>query len=435
MNTIRPTKKLRQRDAVAEPLESRLFLSAAPLVPHTYVSVAADGSVWTAGGNAIQRLAPNGEMTQYSVPSSAEIPLTITSAAVFTADNSAWVSVSSAGSNWIERLTPAGQFSPATPPTQDPLGLLIAGGSTVWFTEGTNTLGEVSINGTAAAITLPQVTTVKALAVDGSGAAWFAGTTTDNRGFLGSVTVDGEGLLHIINTIPANLPFDPAIALSADGTHTNAVTCSSTNSPGGGPALFPPALVFAASAGLSSHLSVNPPKLLPRTMSAASTLPVAASGRLALASPPSAAIGNPSVFEGEFSIAAANTMPEESKPHEAPHEDDAYSTAAFLPAPAPAKLSVPFVGTPTLPASAAVAAAVHNAPAPARSLAAAGIAVVVESPPLPAPAALSTPPRIAGYPVPPHLLRWSSLAMVFFTGSHDPLLRKTRKPRRRDKTA
>jgi streptogramin lyase len=147
-----------------------------------------DGNLWVAerSANAIARMTPTGEVTEFALPNPGSAPF--------------WLAVGPDGALWfteisgnrIGRITVDGSITEYSVPTaaSQPTGLAAGPDGALWFTERTgNRIGRITTGGVVTEYPLPRLASGPyAIAAGPDGALWFT-EQTGNR--IGRITTDG----------------------------------------------------------------------------------------------------------------------------------------------------------------------------------------------------------------------------------------------------
>ncbi|MBL8521690.1 MAG: S8 family serine peptidase, partial [Betaproteobacteria bacterium] len=183
--------------------------SAAPL----YIAKGADGNYWytiqpPTRSDAVVRMRPNGETTEFAVSDLAGGPFDIAAGA----DGNMWFTLLNAGK--IGRITPEGVLTEFVLPdtTAQPRGIALGPDGNMWFTQIVNRrIGRITPTGTITEFTAPWTATPRGIVAGPDGAMWF----TDSGGLsIGRVTMQGTFTRFVI---PWTSGSARGIALGSDG--------------------------------------------------------------------------------------------------------------------------------------------------------------------------------------------------------------------------
>ena len=175
--------------AAAKVTEQTAGTSSAP----QYIAKGPDGNYWytQATGNRVARMTPQGEVTEYTLPTTNSNPFDI----VAGADGNIWfteLGIASTEGNRIGRITPAGVITEFSVPTaaSQPRGIALGSDGNVWFTEITGAkIGRITPQGVITEFTIPWASAAPRGITGGpDGNLWF----TDSGGLsIGKLTPAG----------------------------------------------------------------------------------------------------------------------------------------------------------------------------------------------------------------------------------------------------
>jgi streptogramin lyase len=167
------------------------------------ISPGPDGNLWFTEfyGDAVGRATPQGNITDFLVPSRAhrstgDLPHSQPHAIVTGPDGNLWFP--DMGGNKVARITPTGALAeyplpphPANPFGSFPYSITASPDGALWFTEGASMrIGRISPDGRISEFELPEVNHVPTDILAGfDGAFWFL---EPNQSLLGRITIDGR---------------------------------------------------------------------------------------------------------------------------------------------------------------------------------------------------------------------------------------------------
>ncbi|MBL8522164.1 MAG: S8 family serine peptidase [Betaproteobacteria bacterium] len=155
--------------ASAKIVEQTAGTSAAP----QYIAKAADGNYWYTqpSANRVARMSPQGQVTEYPLPTSASNPFDIAAGP----DGNMWLTQLDAGR--IARVTPQGVITefPLPLSTSQPRGIAAGPDGNLWFTEiATAKIGRITPQGTITEFDIPwSGATPRGIAAGPDGNLWF----------------------------------------------------------------------------------------------------------------------------------------------------------------------------------------------------------------------------------------------------------------------
>jgi streptogramin lyase len=198
------------------------ILSIPPALPAGPGTIAAgpDGNLWLVDltNNAIDRVTPGGQETQFPLPTPASGPQSITAGP----DGNLWFTEYSGPANSIGRITPAGTITEFPLPSSFSFPQAITAGpdGNLWFTELTNKIGRITPSGTITEFSIATTASgdYEAITAGPDGNLWF----TENQASNGVTSFQGIGRITTAGAItqfalPNTDSFPAGITAGPDG--------------------------------------------------------------------------------------------------------------------------------------------------------------------------------------------------------------------------
>lgn len=232
--------------SITERLEGRCLLSAVTTFPipgqsadtfnwngSSHLVNGPDGNLWftDGGNNQVDRVTPQGQITQFSLPTADSSPDDI----VAGSDGNLWFTES--GADQIGRITPAGVVTEyATPTTgSSPTAIAVGSDGNLWFAEsGTNDIGRITRDGTVTEFptTNLDLSSTDEMVKAPGGDVWFVAFDSNGDNEIAKVNTAGKVTAYSLNSYPADLTVGPDgnLYVAASG-EIDQVTASGTVTP------------------------------------------------------------------------------------------------------------------------------------------------------------------------------------------------------------
>jgi streptogramin lyase len=187
--------------AFSAPVITEYPIAGDPYFNYNYYGITKgpDGAMWYNGFyGSIGRVDSSGNSTFFTIPSLTSYPVSVLRNLAAGPDGNLWVT--SGPQNAIAKLTPSGEVTqyplpriPDSPDTSNPNGIVAGPDGALWFTQqgynGYSQIGRITTDGVVTEYLLPYGTFPANIIVGPDGALWFSG---EKKNQLGRITTDGS---------------------------------------------------------------------------------------------------------------------------------------------------------------------------------------------------------------------------------------------------